>query len=281
MSATIPRLKVGARVGKDLTVLGVIDRRGAEGLGIVWNHSAWCPMACKVFRSRRDAEREAQVLSELAHPNTVRFLGLSEPACLLMEFLEGPTLQQLIYPQAGQRLGVSDAIRVAMYCAAALHHMHNRGYVHLDIKPANVIVAGGGRPVVCDFGSARRPDERPRAIVGTNPYIAPEECLQQQVTPAADVFGLGVTLYEMLTGALPFPLGKSKNDFPQLRVRPAPLRQRRRGLSVELEELIMSCLARDPAARPTVASLLVRLHAHIRAGARMWPLGFDPANAPS
>jgi serine/threonine protein kinase len=274
---TIPRLKVGARLGRELTVLGVIDRRGAQGLSIVWNHGQWCPMACKVFRTWRGAEREAKVLSELAHPNTVRFLGLSEPACVLMEFLEGPTLEELIDPRARKRLGVCDALRIAMYLGSALHHMHNRGYVHLDVKPANVIIAGGGRPVLCDFGSARRPDERPRAIVGTNPYIAPEECQQQKVTSAADVFGLGVTVYEMLTGTLPFPLGKSRNDFPQLRMRPAPLRERRRGISAGLEQLILSCLARDPAARPTIASLLLRLHEYIRTGARMWPLGFDPS----
>ena len=88
-----PPLKVGARLGKELTVLGVIDRHGAQGLCIVWNHAAWCPMACKVFRSYKDAAREAAVLSVLAHPNTVRFFGLAEPANLLMEFLEGQSLK--------------------------------------------------------------------------------------------------------------------------------------------------------------------------------------------
>ena len=271
-----PALKVGARLGRELTVLGVIDRHGAEGLCIVWNHAAWCPMACKVFQSYKDAEREAEVLAALAHPNTVRFLGLSEPANLLMEFLEGPTLQQLIDGRAQKRLGISDAIRVAMYIGAALHHIHAKGYVHLDIKPNNVILARGGRPVLYDFGSARSRNERPRFIAGTNPYIAPEECLQETVTEAADVFSLGVTLFEMLTGQLPFPLGKRKNDFPQTRAEPASARQRRRGVSAGLDALVLSCLARDPAARPPIASLLSALHALIRSGPRMWPAGFDP-----
>jgi eukaryotic-like serine/threonine-protein kinase len=273
--ATKARLRVGARLGKELTVLGVIDRRGSEGLTIVWNHAAWCPMACKVFRSYRDAEREAKVLSLLAHPNTVRFLGLSAPANLLMEFLEGPTLEDLIYRQPRRRLAISDAIRVAMYVGAALHHIHRAGYVHLDVKPANIIIAGGGRPVLYDFGSARQPSERPRSIAGTNPYIAPEECLRQRIAPATDVFGLGVTLYEMLTGELPFPLGKHRDDFPQTRLAPVPLR-RRRPLSAALEGLVLSCLARDPAARPPIAGLLPRLHDQITKGQRMWPPGFHP-----
>jgi len=275
LEETKTRLRVGARLGKELTVLGVIDRRGGEGLCIVWNHAAWCPMACKVFRSYRDAEREAKVLSLLAHPNTVRFLGLSEPANLLMEFLEGPTLADLINRQPRRRLAISDAIRVAMYIGAALNHLHRAGYLHLDVKPANVIVARGGRPVLYDFGSARRPSERPRLIAGTNPYIAPEECLRQTVAPAADVFGLGVTLYEMLTGELPFPLGRHRDDFPQTRLAPIPLRRRRR-VSAALDGLVLSCLARSPAARPPIAGLLPRLHEHIAKGQRMWPPGFDP-----
>jgi eukaryotic-like serine/threonine-protein kinase len=275
LEETKARLRVGARLGKELTVLGVIDRRGGEGLCIVWNHAAWCPMACKVFRTYRDAEREAKVLSLLAHPNTVRFLGLSEPANLLMEFLEGPTLEDLIYRQPRRRLAISDAIRVAMYIGAALHHIHSAGYLHLDIKPANVIVARGGRPVLYDFGSARQPRERPRLIAGTNPYIAPEECLKQSVAPAADVFGLGVTLYEMLTGELPFPLGRHRDDFPQTRLAPVPLRRRRR-VSAVLDGLVLSCLDRNPATRPPIAGLLPRLHEHIAKGQRMWPPGFDP-----
>jgi len=276
MRGRAPHVRVGTRLGAELTVLGIIDRHDGDAVLIVWNHAAWCPMACKLFRSRRSAEREARILASLSHPNTVRYLGLARPAALLMEFLEGPTLEHLIYKSARKRLGVSDAIRIAMHIGAALQHVHDKSLLHLDVKPMNVIIARGGRPVLYDFGSAREQNGgRPRMVAGTDPYIAPEECLLRDVTPAADVFGLGVTLYEMLTGALPFALGR-KGDFPQTRSRPKPPREHRRQIEPDLSELVLACLACDPAQRPTLATLLPALHAHIRSGPRMWPAGFRP-----
>ena len=273
------RLKVGAALGKELTVLGVIDRRDGNPLCIVWHHLSWCPMACKTFETFRSAEREANVLAQFAHPNTVRFLGLSKPANLLMEFLEGPTLEQLIYKKAGRQLRISDAIRVAIHIGAALEHIHQKGYLHLDIKPSNVIVARGGRPVLYDFGSARlRNATRPSLVTGTDPYIAPEECLRESVTPAADIFGLGVTLYEMLTGELPFPHGSRKQAFPQTSTEAVPIRKHRPTIPSRLGDLVHSCLQRDPAARPILTSLLPALNEEIRTGARMWPSGFSPGH---
>jgi eukaryotic-like serine/threonine-protein kinase len=174
-------------------------------------------------------------------------------------------------------LGTSNAIRVAIHVGAALQQVHEKGYLHLDVKPTNVIVALGGRPVLYDFGCARRQSgARPRLITGTNPYIAPEECFQENATPAADVFGLGVTLYEMLTGKLPFALGKNRDDFPQTRMEAVPIRKHRPSISAVLSDLLLTCLGRDPATRPSLASLLPQLHEHIRTGPRMWPPGFRP-----
>ena len=118
--------------------------------------------------------------------------------------------------------------------AARYSTSHARGFVHLDVKPANVIVVHG-RPVLFDFGTARSRDgRRPPDPVGTDPYIAPEECLCERATPAADVFGLGVTLYELLTGELPFPKGTRKQPFTQLHKFPVLLaRQHRRGIPEE------------------------------------------------
>jgi serine/threonine protein kinase len=275
--AAVPVPAAGARIGADLTVLGIIDGGGREPVCIVWHHRAWCPMACKLFRSSAAARREAAILSAVAHPNVVRLLGLGAPAHLLMEFLEGPPLSRLIDTSPQGRLKASDALRVAIHLGAALEHVHGQGYLHLDVKPANVIVARGGRPILFDFGTARRQSaRRPRDPAGTDPYIAPEECLLQDATPAADVFGLGVTLYEMLTGELPFPKGDDGDPFPQTGRPPVPLREHRRGLPSGLDELVLRCLARDPAARPPLARLLPALNGFIRGGPAMWPPGFRP-----
>jgi serine/threonine protein kinase len=151
--------------------------------------------------------------------------------------------------------------------------------VHLDLSPTNIIVAGG-RPVLIDFGTARRiAGARPASVIGTDAYIAPEECRLESVTPAADVFGLGVLLYEMLTGRRPFPRATRARSFPQMERAPTPIRRHGAALPKALEELLDGCLARDPAARPTLPDLLPRLNAMIRAGCRMWPAGFDPQNS--
>ncbi len=275
-SARSPRYSVGDKINPELTVLGIVDDTGRDPVYIVWHHRAWCPMACKVFGTVEKARLEAMVLGALAHPNIVRLLGVGKPAHVLMEFLEGPTLRQFMRSRPGCRLRVSDALRVAIYLGAALTHLHERGFLHLDIKPSNVIVARG-RPVLFDFGIARPQGDRPdRHIHGTDPYMAPEQCRGDLVTPATDIFGLGVTLYEMLTGHLPFADGTRRNPFPQTVAAPVPLRQRRRELPSALDRLVLRCLAQEPAARPAVSELLPSLHSFIHSGPQMWPSGFRP-----
>lgn len=275
-----PLLKVGDPIGSDVTVLGVMDKYRRNPVYIVWHHRSWCPMACKTFRSRQLAQREADALSRLAHPNTVRFLGFGagSPAHILLEFLEGPTLGTLIDTQE-RWMSMPNALRVAIHVGAALNHVHDRGLMHLDVKPNNVIVARG-RPVLFDFGVARvRGAPRPTKIFGTDAYIAPEECLRQEVTPAADVFGLGATLYEMLTGKMPFTGRSPRNRFPQTHQAPVPIRRRRSGVPAALDDLVLSCLARDAADRPDIPKLLPALHHFIRSGPAMWPGGFTPQHS--
>ena len=213
-------------------------------------------MACKVFELPDEARQEAELLMAVAHPNIVRCFGVNESKFLLMEFLEGPNLKHLLYSQPSERLAVSDALRLTIYIGAALTHIHEIGLLHLDVKPSNVILVNG-RPILFDFGAARgQTAARPRKVKGTDPYIAPEECLLEVATPAADVFSLGVTLYELLTGNLPFP-GRTKGEpFPQVEKSPTPIRHHRPAIPADLEKLILSCLRRDPSIRPNLVALL-------------------------
>jgi serine/threonine protein kinase len=266
---------VGSRLGSDLTVLGIVDDRGDEPVYLVWHHRSWCPMACKVLEPDA-AQREADILRPLAHPNIVRCFGVSGSNCLLMEYLEGPSLCGHLRSRPKHRLGINDALRLAIHIGAALCHVHESGLVHLDVKPANIIVVGG-RPILCDFGIARWQSEpRPSGFRGTDHYAAPEEALGESATPAADVFGLGVTLYELLTGRMPFRKRKKEGPFPQVDEPPEPLRMHRPAVARALENLILSCLNRLPAARPNLATLLPALHAFIGSGPPMWPETFWP-----
>lgn len=275
MSNNGARIRVGSKLGKDLTVLGKVTR-SCDSIYIVWNHRAWCPMACKVYHSERRARRELEALSALRHPNIVRSFEFIEPNCMLMEFLEGPTLHAFIRMQRRARLSTSDAIRIAIYLGSALQCVHAASFIHMDIKPSNVIIVAG-RPVLVDFGSMRRMDEpRPSNVVGTDGYIAPEECTCAIVGQPVDIFGLGVTFYESLTGKRPFPDGTRRNPHPQIKCDPIPLREVLPSAPVELEKLVMKCLARDPQSRPKLSTLLPALHSFIRHGPSMWPKGFDP-----
>jgi serine/threonine protein kinase len=275
-----PRLRLGSKVGDALTVLGVIDTGGHHStVYIVWNHFSWCPMACKLYPSQTNADAEAEILAQLAHPNIVRFLGAGRPAHVLMEFLEGPTLSGLM--RARGWLGMSDALRVAVHLGSALAHMHARDILHLDLKPSNVIVVHG-RPVLFDLGTARKRSEwgLPR-LEGTQPYMAPEQCLSQSVSAATDVFGLGVTVYEMLTGKLPFRLGSPRRPYPQTEDEPIPLRRYRPRISASLDRLLLQCMARTSAQRPSLQKLIPALHDFIGSGPAMWPDGFRPDAATS
>jgi eukaryotic-like serine/threonine-protein kinase len=271
------KVEIGTKLGPDLTVLEIVDARGDEPVYLVWHRQSWCPMLCKVGRSKRAAQHEADVLTALSHPNIVRCFGLSEAVYLLMEYQEGPNLGAFVKTLSKRQLGVDDALRLSIYVGAALCHVHDRGLLHLDVKPSNIVIVNG-RPILCDFGIARwQTGPRPDGVVGTEAYIAPEECRLEALTPAADVFGLGVTLYELLTGHLPFPKKrKSTERYPQLSQRPQTIRQHRRSVSPRLEKLVLSCLRRDPKKRPSLAQLLPALNRFIGRGPLMWPANFHP-----
>jgi eukaryotic-like serine/threonine-protein kinase len=271
------QLTVGMPVARGITVLGVVDDGGEDAVYLVWNHHAWCPMACKVYARPGDAKREAAVLGALEHPNIVRGLGTGSPGYMLMEYLDGPTLKQLIQSSKAGRLSLPNAMRVGIYLGSALIHMHSRGYLHLDVKPSNVVIYRG-RPVLFDLGTAR-PCSQPqlKSSIGTDFYMSPEQCESGQVSPASDVFAFGVTLYQMLTGTLPFPKARSRNSFPQTRIDSTPLRTHLPRAPMELEHLLQGCMSRSPEARPALSQLLPALHQLINTGPKMWPASLDPA----
>lgn len=264
------RISPGSRIGDNFTVLHRLNGRSDDPVFLVWDHAGWCPMVCKMFGSPRRAHREATALSSLRHPNIVRCFGVHEPAYVLMEYLQGRSLGDLIHRRPQGRLSISDSIRVAIHLGAALEHIHAKGFLHLDLKPDNVVVVHG-RPVLFDFGSLReRTALRAAQIHGTDPYIAPEEWLLEQTGPSADVFSLGVSLFEMLTGKQPFRQFGGRAPG-QLTENPGRLTKYRPRIGRRLEGLVLQCLDHKPHARPALGSLLPALHDEIRSGPSMWP----------
>src|SRR5690606_14489872 len=144
--------------------------------------------------------REMSVLKKLKHPNIVHFYGsgiIEGRGYLLLEYLAGPSLFDVLSSLPRRRLHVPDAIRAIMHVGAAVHYLHRQGYLYRDLKPGNVLLRDG-IPILVDFDVVRKIDQRrPADRLGTAPYMAPEQVLREPLTPATDVYGLGALLYEM------------------------------------------------------------------------------------
>ena len=209
----------------------------------------------------RSLAREADLLDRLAHPVIVRGFGsvlAGDRPHLLLEHLEGPTLARTIRRTGA--LALEQLVPLAFQLASALQYLANEQVVHLDVKPANVIL--GAPPRLVDLSVARSVEAaaRLRTPVGTDPYMAPEQCdpALAEIGPAADVWGLGATLFEAVSAGVPFPRPKGfdRQDplqrFPQLAPdAPPQLSDAPRALG----EIVSACLAFEPAERPTAGEV--------------------------
>jgi serine/threonine protein kinase len=156
-------------------------------------------------------KREARSVAQLQHPNIVTVIDRGEQdgrQYIVFEYVEGENLKELVVRRG--RLEVREALEIAIEVARALGFAHEHGLVHRDVKPQNVLLNGDGRAKVTDFGIARSLDveqgvTQTGTVLGTSNYIAPEQASGKHVDQHSDVYSLGVVLYEMLTGELPFP----------------------------------------------------------------------------
>lgn len=211
--------------------------------------------------------REAKTLSGLNHPNIVTvYEMIQSPSglAIVMELIEGVPLRSLCKgPLPEDRV-----VRLSLQIAQALKAAHSRGIVHRDIKPENILVRPDGYVKVVDFGLARRfsLDSSPAYDVaaGTLRYMSPEQVLGKPISPASDIFSLGVVLYELTTGEHPF-VGTSSVQTAYL-ITTKPVARFAKGSSIQatiprLESLIAAMLAKDPAARPSAINVAEELDA--------------------
>ena len=254
---------------------------------LAWDDRLFFVVVAKLIRpdrveDPRAIERlriEAETLSRLSHPVVVRSFGavLDGPhPHLVLEHTEGPTLKSLLRRYGP--LPMEQILPLALNLCSALHYMNTEDIVHLDVKPGNIIM--GAPPVLIDLSLARPLNEAARITrpIGTEPYMAPEQCdpgNRGAIGPAADVWGLGVTVHEALTGRRPFPTNGDGIEglsarFPQLAREPEPLPL---DTPVAVAETVLRCLQKDPSDRPTAAELGMGLQPVVASARRRSVLG--------
>ncbi|MDF2692500.1 MAG: Serine/threonine-protein kinase PknB [Labilithrix sp.] len=258
-------------------------------------------------------DREAKILADIAHPNVVLLLEAgradSGRPYLVLEWVDGPSLEQLLAALDAPRrtrekssrkktLGVPEALAIACGLCAALEHIHERGIVHRDVKPGNVLLSQTGHVKVIDFGIAQRPrttsmsdtlgsegitasgrmaPEQLKDAFGTPAYMSPEQILGDFVDGRSDLFSLGVVLYQMLSGSRPFETpgqsdGKRSAAQRIRRDAPAPLRERAPHCPRAVERIVMRLLEKSPNDRyPSAGAVKERLESALRAETREDP----------
>jgi eukaryotic-like serine/threonine-protein kinase len=249
-------------------------------------------VAVKILHQQYDADeefverfkREARSAARLQHPNIVTVIDRGEDdgrQYIVFEHIDGENLKEFIVRKG--RLDVQEALEIALEIARALSFAHGHGLVHRDVKPQNVLLNGDGRAKVTDFGIARSLDvdsgmTQTGTVLGTSNYIAPEQANGQPVDAQSDVYSLGIVLYELLAGEVPFP-GESfvVIAMKHLHEPPPSILDKRRDVPLRVADAIDRALEKDPARRfPTMAAFaaeleqaLVELEQHDEANATM------------
>jgi serine/threonine protein kinase len=231
---------------------------------VAWSHERGCPVIVKTLRpDRRDdasaaraLRREGALLRRLSHPHLVRaYEVLDEPVpAVVLETLGGETLSHLVERRT-RRLSAAELGFLGQHMGSAIGYLHGHGYLHLDLKPSNV-VADGGRAKLIDLSIARRPG-RVRAGLGTWCYLSPEQAAGARVDAAADVWGIGGVLFEAATGACAFGDDRDEAwELPQLHRRADSVLVDRPRLPRAFAEAIDAALEPVPGDRPTLPELV-------------------------
>jgi len=212
------------------------------------------------FRAR--FMREARMAAGLSHVNIVHVYDVGQDSdqrpYIVMEFVDGESLAETIAREG--HIPPARVREIGLDCCRGLQHAHAAGLVHRDIKPHNLLADREGLVKIADFGVARSLEETQLTMVGSvlgsARYLSPEQAAGRPVTPAADIYSLGVTLYELLTGRTPHQ-GDSLTELAQQRaVPPPPIAELVPDVPGALETAVMSCLEVDPKRRPRSAAAL-------------------------
>ena len=253
----------------------IVEEIGRGGMATVYK--AWQPSLSRIVALKvlppyfaHDEElvmrfrREAHAVAKLRHPNIVQVFDFHQEGelfYLAMEYMSGGSLQDKL-SEVG-RLPSSEALKLVRQVAEGLNHAHNKGFIHRDIKPSNILISDEGDAVITDFGivKALKSTKLTKTVMGglgTSEYMAPEQASGEKVSPASDLYSLGVVLYETLTGDPPFiaesAIGVVSRHATEEPAKPSSINK---NISAEVDALILKLLAKEQQNRFTSAMELV------------------------
>jgi serine/threonine protein kinase len=210
--------------------------------------------------------QEARAAANLLHPNIVTVYDFGHDPTryfIVMEYVSGTDLKT--YLRRRGRLTVTEAVDLAIQVCAGVGYAHRAGLVHCDLKPQNILITADGRAKITDFGIARalasiQADETADVVWGSPLYMSPEQAMGAPPSPASDVYALGVILFELLTGRLPFDASEAE-EVTRMHLGAAPPSPQALNPEVptSLERIVLKVLAKEPSARYRTADQLARV----------------------
>jgi tRNA A-37 threonylcarbamoyl transferase component Bud32 len=256
-----------ALIGKELGAYRIVAKIGEGGMSEVYKGrhvTLGHEVAIKVLsanlsqqgNARRRFIKEAKAVSKLRHPNIARVYHFNQEGgryYMVMELVEGTTLRQRLDKLAvtRRRMSQEEVLQIISQLASALDYAHQQGMIHRDVKPSNILLTPDNTAVLTDFGIAKIIADTVQttegAILGTPTYMAPEQATSKRVRPQSDVYSLGIVLYELVTGKVPFESDTTLSTILQhMREPPPPPSRYNKGLKPAVEQVILKALEKAP-----------------------------------